>query len=699
MNSQKTNAKNTVRLISFPLFLFLGLLIIASIAFLGRKYTSGSSEIVAQKPEQLGQVLGVSYDPEDYRYLDSPVIYQCAFDEAPMDACKIEYPLFSTPEIDRDLLLVPDTGSITPINPVGPGGGTTCYATSNSRMNLQIDFGFSSCGDRADLWATFYNRDNLSDDAFLGHAQFAIRDEAGNKIEGYEQGGWLVPQLGHTISWSKTLDTSLQNRLLTGELIVDFIPGGSACTVTASICGTPSTVPPATPGGLNTVWKADWLGSVQIDKFRAIKYFASNQYTASDSTPDYGNTLGLSSKRLAKTVYEPLADEILTYKTSKFVPGYVTLTGGSFSAKPHYYHGNAVLVASMGPEDDSTDTKYKLPWQFITSKQVTEDLEAETTHESSYERFIEWIEEVFDFLEFDRCSGIEEINRTYKYDATTGKKTVFSIGQFYYSVYDIIFKSNLASTIGLQCEQFEKGGCLIPTDLSSCNIGNEFFEYVNGEIVFTPGREQEFVDCLLSQNIYVSHLVDEFDKFTFNAGLFILDNYWKRLQTYAEDKSICHYEQVKKKKNVGVRARYKVELFDLNVDNCEEPTVSEDCEPDPTIDCSTSYNQRATAFIPFLGEVPAGLAYLDLVLTATEEDIPDLPDCPEEDPTGLCYCDDNQVDTLTCYLLEKGIIDTEKEAALSGISIYEDSVDPYAPAEKIYPSYLEGLEAICNSLY
>lgn len=666
--------KNLQKAATFPLILFVCIVIVSFVAFFGNKYTV--SQIQLEDPSLDQEVLGAGTTETE------PFINECAFDEAPLDPCE------QKGDLEMERLLVLKYKQAASLIPPGSGATGTCNLVLSEDIKIPYNLSFSISGSTAVVRLDVGTSPNLSSGCF-SHHQFAIRDESGGKIDGYEEGAWHLTCQAQTYVWEKTLGPELQGRTLIGAVMKSegtFEDQAAECQATLG-GGTPQPPPPPSEPDPNPTWVAEWAATARIKNLPAFDYFASFEYPGTPDT-DYGATPGAGKVRLMQgSVWSTIQQKFLDYDSTIPVDGYARLSSSSgLTGKPQYDAGNAVLTASMGDESDYT-TIFRVPKQYIVEdkEDVTTKMDIESTHTSTFldniqvfwanianywDQFLFWLSGAFgdDVV----CQGQFQIDELYFENKTSGYESLFENGMYTYDIYDIINKSDLIETTEAgECEKYEKSNsqCKIATGLSECNncgpdpldptrIACDNIDYYTGQI--RPDREDYLLGCLKGKEIFVWYNSEGFDDFQLAGGAYILETYWKKLQMLSP-KRICHM------KNLGIKVDVEGNLYDVNMATCSGETGSEECKPDPEYTCSRGVKDEMYAFFPYYGTaIFSASAYLDLQQAQYDEEVPDLPDCPEVDDKFMCYCAEDQADDVALYLYKIGSLTTKEEIAMTG---------------------------------
>lgn len=687
-------SKNLQKALTFPLVLFVSIVVVASVAFFGKKYTVSLDEMPEQDedPEVLGEDVDEPFS----------IINECAFEEAPLEPCEIKGDL----SVERTLVM--KYGDL--ISSIQPGQGSTGNMTAVDNGDIEGHLIGTVVNVRlvivnnTPVVHIYANAPNVDTGLGLGHPQFFLFQANGTKIIDHAKHDTLPDNRDYyeefpEVDASQYLSDGIYAEITFGEfgegqnIIKTGICNSSGCEGETTPDGNPTQIPPSNPSepDVNPTWLAEWAGTIKIENLPAFEYFATTEYPGTEQT-DYGATPGAGKVRVTPgQVFDPEEGKWLYYDPSIPVSGYAKLKGeGGITARPQYDAGSAVLIAAMGDDSDYSWT-FRVPRQFITETRsdVTDIVDAESTHASG---FFDYIQDLIDKITawFQNnfggklCTDSDfPIDELYPYNATSGYESLFENGQIAYDLNDIIQGSDLMFTLqDGDCERYEENPseCMITTGLSECNncwvdpldvtkIICDNIDYYTGQVI--EGREAYLADCLKGKEIFVHHSIKGFNDFELSGAAYILETYWKKLQILSP-RRICHT------KNMGIEVDIEARFYDTNMNSlCTGETGHEECEPDPEYSCMGGVKKKMKAYFPYLGTmIFSSAAYLDLQQAAYDEEVEDLPDCIDgADEKGLCYCYDNQdepdkrePDQIALYLYKIGALTTKQEIAMTGFT-------------------------------
>ena len=372
-------------------------------------------------------------------------------------------------------------------------------------------------------------------------------------------------------------------------------------------------------------WKGGWVGTAQIDKLPALKWF-SEETPSGTSSADYIPT---TTHRFSfGQISDPdNPDDLLYYNTTKDVDGFAFLKDrfGNPLGKVQYYDGNGILLNSIGNPADF-EKSFRIPKQFIVSEQEyinTQKSQADTVVNNEYglwsriaEIDLNFLQQFLNLFQRKKCKNTPfELDGVYTSSdaATSGYESIFNFEYFDWSLEDIIVRSDILGSGCIKDIYNPKKPCKIATSLKKCNVCKEFcnkFEYVDGKmecvdeieicdvegntegVTFNTderlhdGKSKEFVrNCIENKSPLNAHqTTGGGTELILGGGGFILENYWKRVQALStgqhkdgSPRNICHME------NIGIEVQVKSTLFDMWDNFGQIPPIgislTESCEP------------------------------------------------------------------------------------------------------------------------
>jgi len=449
----------------------------------------------------------------------------------------------------------------------------------------------------------------------------------------------------------------------------------------------------------NDAWLGGYAATAKIDEIPGLSYFSDLDYEPESKYSDFVST---SFSRLhVGRIYDASTGEYICYDITMDMDGFASLYDkyGNFLGNVGYDDGGGVLIGSMGDPSDPTHI-FKIPEQFIIP--CTDDIPyPDSQIDSSKGSNI--ADEALDILEgigalfrsfFEKTGPKCEdtpfiIDSLYTKDTSKGFESMYNTALLTYSFDQIVEGSNLMTQIGGECTKDERNPnnlCKVKTDLSDCeNCRDELIpvddpEYDHNlpwpqyrevcDIEFNDAKglikyndKANVKQCILSKgSLSINHTLSAGAELRLGGLGEILATNWKLVQRFS-DKNICIGE------NIGIEVGIQSKLYDIGYTSLEIPP-KEDCSAQEKFAVST-YPQvssaQINAYYPYFGNVIQSLRkYYDTNLFSLEEN--PLPYCNEgfDEETGLCYCNEDQVDYLAIYVYLSGNM-SDEELSMYGL--------------------------------
>lgn len=231
----------------------------------------------------------------------------------------------------------------------------------------------------------------------------------------------------------------------------------------------------------NPLWNVSALTTSKIKDIDIMKYLSQIEYEGlgADSDYDFINQAGQLNRLETGLIPDYKDGGYLWYDLRSAVDerGYAHFVDdeGNIVGRPQYNDGAGIIFGRIGTPTDFWNKDNRYARQILSEEAPPKNYEAEVEIES-----IHFTDGKPSYTVSKQCVGdFEEIDGvlTDEYEpesgigptSTSGNETVVETLDYEWDLENIIMNSNLATTIGKECNRDSSGSCIIQPSLARCN--------------------------------------------------------------------------------------------------------------------------------------------------------------------------------------------------------------------------------------